>query len=37
MWIFGLFLAIASVWERLVYLSEHGREDIYLFADFAAR
>lgn len=37
MWILGLFLAIASIWERLVYLSEHGRQDIYLFADFAAR
>ena len=37
MWILGLFLAIASVRERLVYLSEHGRQDIYLFADFAAR
>lgn len=37
MWILGLFFAISSIWKRLVFLSTYGRQDIFLFADFAAR
>ncbi len=37
MWVLGLFLGITSFWRRLLYLSRYGRQDIHLFAAFAAR
>lgn len=37
MWISGFFLAVTSIWRRLIFLSRYGRRDIQIFADFAAK